>query len=402
MAAIILHGSLTSMPCILPHISNKRFSSSSFFPSPLATVDCWHLSSFQTTSEKRRKMEITSSPQQAHVHPPRCMDDIENQTDSRQISGTRKPPSGWLTSKTAFRNITMITHHLEQKPRLMDHDSIDSREPLDLTEPSVHEPNSTSPAALASLLRHRDRMGGRSSMSHQQGERQQFRHKLGEWLDAFTQPGCSVLLLCKGNQEDCHIIPVSIQDSADPNEQWKQAQKSWNNRKGMLRSIFHWYQVTSIEMAGVSLVPTSNASDHALLTRFKITIVGRRSPGYLGEYVGLYQAEDLKSKICELEGQGAEYYNNSFYCEPDMTYRSRIHADKCPSTFGEFGLGWECPYSEHDEAQRKLALLKRRSMMKLIFRDPDLAKLHFSMDELGLLTSHRYVPLYAGFETYSS
>ncbi|KAK9413604.1 hypothetical protein SUNI508_11813 [Seiridium unicorne] len=260
----------------------------------------------------------------------------------------------------------MITDYLEQKPRLLDHDSIDSREPLNLTEPNVGEPDSTSSAALASLL---DRTGGRSSMSHHPGERQQFRDKLEEWLDAFTQPGCSVLLLCKGNQEDCHIIPVSIKDSADPSEQWNQARKTWNSRRGMLRSIFHWYRVTSIEMA-------------------EITIAGQKSPGHIGEYVGLYQAEDLKSKICELEGQGAEYYNDSFYCVPDTTYEYRHHANECPSTAGEPGPGWECPYTAHDKAQRDLAILKRRPMFKLFFQDPDLARLNLSMGELGLLISH--------------
>lgn len=212
-------------------------------------------------------MEITNSPQQTHVHPLRCMDDLENQTCSRQSNGAQKHSSGWLTSDTVFRDRTKVPHNLEQNPRLVDQDSIDSREPLDLREPSVDEPDSVLSTAPASLLRHRGGTGGRSGRSHLQGERQQFRDKLEEWSDAFLQPGCSVLLLCQGNQEDCHIIPVSIKDSADQSEQWTQARNIWNSRRGMLRSIFDWYRVTSVEMAEVSIIPISSASDRALLTR---------------------------------------------------------------------------------------------------------------------------------------
>lgn len=78
--------------------------------------------------------------------------------------------------------------------------------------------------------------------------------ELMEVLKPLTSTDSSVLLLCWGEADCCHILPAQIRDSANATAQWSQAQRAWQRHRTSWRSRLPWYgvkKVTVVKVVGV-------------------------------------------------------------------------------------------------------------------------------------------------------
>ena len=74
----------------------------------------------------------------------------------------------------------------------------------------------------------------------------QRKSELMEVLKPLTGTDSSVLLLCWGEADYCHILPAHIRDSANATAQWSQAQRAWQRHRTSWRSRLPWYGVRKV------------------------------------------------------------------------------------------------------------------------------------------------------------
>ena len=72
-------------------------------------------------------------------------------------------------------------------------------------------------------------------------------------LDPLINHDASILLLCRGEQDFSHIIPVKMPDSADSKVQWNEAQRVWNQHSVMWKSWIPCYGVKNVSIVEVRL-----------------------------------------------------------------------------------------------------------------------------------------------------
>lgn len=218
------------------------------------------------------------------------------------------------------------------------------------------------------------------------------KEQLQRVLDPLMSRDSSTLLLCSGEEDSCRIIPAHIRDSADSTAQWSKARRVWNQHNMNWRSWLPWYGVKSVSVVKVRLCPLV-ADNCTLLTVIQVKIAGqtpraKHIPKPPEVFVGVYRAEHTKAETSRLGDMDTDFFTGGYECLLDKSDHRWNHALACPSTVGEVGPGWNCPYEDQLKARRYLSRLQSRPFLHMLFCNPALATEHESMDEQELLISY--------------
>lgn len=104
--------------------------------------------------------------------------------------------------------------------------------------------------------------------------------------------------------------------------------------------------------------------------------------------MGLYRPEQTKAEISRLRDMDPFFFTSEFECLLDKSHGTWDHAFECPSTYGEIGPGWTCPYKDNYRDRKYLSRLQSRPFLHILFCNPSLAAEHESMDDQKLLIRH--------------
>ena len=192
-------------------------------------------------------MDAVKTPPEVLCRQPRIADDLERQLQSAdpRLRTLSSQPRGPLPLESRC----MQPHNCANK---------DSH----IQTPESVETRNTSETKTSSSLRKRikkhtenfpfiitaDYVGGQEPKVLEESEESSLslsthglrKSELMEVLKPLTGTDSSVLLLCWGEADCCHILPAHIRDSANATAQWSQAQRAWRRHRTSWRSRLPW------------------------------------------------------------------------------------------------------------------------------------------------------------------
>ncbi|RFU24975.1 hypothetical protein B7463_g11362, partial [Scytalidium lignicola] len=150
----------------------------------------------------------------------------------------------------------------------------------------------------------------------------------------------SSILLCWGTENECHIIPVKVKNSANDVDIWQEI------RRTCVREV----NIVKISIAGRE--PN-----------------GDRKPRNSDRYIGTYN-DNLESEIKQQEQIIANYEEQEYPCPYNPSTGIVECNDSCISSI----LDVPCPMRRYYKAERKLKELKMRPFLTLAFSNPDIGE----------------------------
>src|SRR5262245_13130156 len=123
----------------------------------------------------------------------------------------------------------------------------------------------------------------------------------------------SLVLLCWGKADFCHIIPVRVENSADEASVWQTIRRAWYGNRGYWRERLPFFSVKEVSIVEVSPLILVKPIMSPINGSLKVSIAGLESRNR-SHYVGTYTPEPLGAEKERNERIIADYIEQEFPC----------------------------------------------------------------------------------------